>query len=133
LTFQGTLGISQRYPNLRVLHKEHSGKGDSINQAMELSDTDVVLILDADTRLHPGSIRALRETFVRHPDVQVVSGTVIPSCAPSRLGRILQFFQQHEYARLHLWRLAWSHLNSSLIVSGACSAFRRQTLLDIGG
>lgn len=133
LTFQGTLGISQRYPNLRVLHKEHSGKGDSINQAMELSDTDVVLILDADTRLHPGSIRALRETFVRYPDVQVVSGTVIPSCAPSRLGRILQFFQQHEYARLHLWRLAWSHLNSSLIVSGACSAFRRQTLLDIGG
>ncbi len=36
-------------------------------------------------------------------------------------------------ARTHVWRLAWSYLNSSLIVSGACAAFKRETLLEIGG
>jgi cellulose synthase/poly-beta-1,6-N-acetylglucosamine synthase-like glycosyltransferase len=133
LVFEGDIGRSRLYSNLQVLCKEHSGKGDSINQGVARSEAEVVLILDADTLLYPGSIRSLRQTFARYPQLQVVSGTLVPYCSPSLMGGILQFFQRYEYAFLHLWRLAWSYLNSTLIVSGACSAFRRQTLLEIGG
>jgi cellulose synthase/poly-beta-1,6-N-acetylglucosamine synthase-like glycosyltransferase len=129
----GNRARSRRYPHLQVLFKEHSGKGDSINQAVALSDTDFGLILDADTRLYPGSIRALRQTLAQYPDLDVVSGTLIPCCSKSWLGRAFQFFQRYEYSRLHLWRLAWSQFDSTLIVSGACSAFNRQVLLEIGG
>jgi cellulose synthase/poly-beta-1,6-N-acetylglucosamine synthase-like glycosyltransferase len=133
IEFQGNLGRSRVHPNLQLLAKAHSGKGDSINQAVNLSNADVVLILDADTRIYPGSIRALRYSFTCHPSLSAVSGTLIPSCSDSRRGRWFQFLQRYEYARQHLSRLAWSYLNSTLIIPGACSAFRRDLLLEIGG
>lgn len=133
LQFQDQIGYSQIYPNLQLLCKEHSGKGDSLNQAIALSDADVVLILDADTRLHQGSIYALRRRFTFYPSLTAVSGTLIPCCSDSWTGKWFQFSQRYEYARQHLWRLAWSYLNSTLIISGACSAFRRELLLEIGG
>ena len=42
---------SSRLPQLRVLRKANSGKADSLNQAWPLLNTDVVVTLDADTRL----------------------------------------------------------------------------------
>lgn len=133
IEFEARMGRSQIYPSLQLLSKVHSGKGDSINQAVAISDADVVLILDADTRLYPGSIRALRRSFSRYPDLSAMSGTLIPACSDSRRGRWFQFYQRYEYARQHLARMAWSYLNATLIVPGACSAFRRELLIEIGG
>jgi cellulose synthase/poly-beta-1,6-N-acetylglucosamine synthase-like glycosyltransferase len=133
IDFQGQIGRSRLYSNLQVLRKEHTGKGDSINQAVALTDADVVLTLDADTRLSPGSIHVLRRSFTQYSYLHIVAGTVIPYCSKSLVGRGFQFFQQYEYARAYLWRLGWSYLNGNLNLSGACAAFRRQTLLSVGG
>jgi cellulose synthase/poly-beta-1,6-N-acetylglucosamine synthase-like glycosyltransferase len=133
LESDGKIAKSRLYPNLWILCKEHSGKGDSLNQGIFLSNTDVVLVLDADTKLAPNSIKAVRQSFREYPSLTVVGGTLVPCCSDTVLGRIFQFFQRYEYARTHVWRLAWSYLNASLIVSGACAAFKRETLLEIGG
>ncbi len=129
----GRLRRSRSHPSLRLLAKEHGGKGDSINQGVAVSEAAVVLIIDADTELLPGALAALEHSFAREPDLDAVSGTLLPRCPPTPQGRLFAGFQRYEYARNHLWRLAWSQLDASLIISGACSAFRRQTLLDIGG
>lgn len=133
LKFQETIGKSEIYPHLQVISKEHSGKGDSMNQALAYTNAEVVLFLDADTRLYPNSIRALRSCFTLYPSLSAVSGTILPSCSKTWRGRLFQFGQRYEYARQHIWRLAWSYLNSTLIIPGACSAFRRELLLEIGG
>ncbi|MEM9218103.1 MAG: glycosyltransferase [Cyanobacteria bacterium P01_F01_bin.150] len=155
LEFQGNMGYSQRYPHLRVLQKEHSGKADSMNQAlaylssantaipatvtsapvaMASSPVDIVQFLDADTQLLPGSLAAMIQSFHHHPHLTAVGGVLLPRCASkTRRGRLFEFAQRYEYARMHLWRMVWSRFNSSLIVSGACSAFRRDALEAIGG
>jgi cellulose synthase/poly-beta-1,6-N-acetylglucosamine synthase-like glycosyltransferase len=133
LEYDGNIAKSQLYPHIQVLSKEHSGKGDSLNKGIFLSNTDIVLTLDADTTLDSQSIKALRQTFTQYSSLIAVSGTLIPCCLNNIRGKIFQFFQRYEYARTHVWRLAWSYLNSNLIVSGACAAFKRETLLEIGG
>lgn len=133
LQFQGMMGRSRLHPNLYVLRKPHSGKADSLNQAIARAHTDVVLVLDADTQLFPGSLAALKQAFLRDPRLTVVGGVMSPRCLPRRGGRLFEFMQRYDYARMHLWRMAWTQLHSSLIVSGACSAFRRDTLMAIGG
>lgn len=138
LKFQGDMGYSQRYPHLRVLRKAHTGKSDSMNQALaylrSADAVDVVQILDADTRLLPGSLAAMVQAFHHNPQLTAVGGVLLPRCASkTRRGKLFEFVQRHEYARMHLWRLVWSRFNSSLIVSGACSAFRRESLDVLGG
>ncbi|MBC1264760.1 glycosyltransferase family 2 protein [Synechococcus sp. BSA11S] len=130
---EGRLHRSRRHPSVWLLAKEHRGKGDSINQGVALSAAEVVLILDADTELLPGALAALGNSFAREPDLDAVSGTLLPRCPATPQGRLFAGFQRYEYARNHLWRLAWSQLGASLIISGACSAFRRTTLVEIGG
>ncbi len=41
---------------------------------------------------------------------------------PTPQRRLFAGFQRYEYARNHLWHLAWSQLDATLIISGACSA-----------
>jgi len=130
---QGRLRRSSSHPSLQLLTKEHGGKGDSINQGVAISTAEVVLILDADTELLPGALAALEHRFALEPGLDAVSGTLLPRCPANLQGRLFAGFQRYEYARNHLWRLAWSQWDATLIISGACSAFRRQTLLDIGG
>lgn len=133
LEFQGMMGKSRLYPHLQVLQKPHSGKADSLNQGIACAPMDVILVLDADTRLLPGSLASLQTAWRRDPSLTVVGGVLLPRCSRRWQGRIFEFIQRYEYARMHLWRLAWTHWQSSLIVSGACSAFRRDVLVEIGG
>lgn len=134
LEFQGRMGYSHLYPHLRVLRKPHTGKADSMNQAIASADTNVVLILDADTRLLPGSLTSMMQAFYNNPRLTAVGGILLPRCAAkTRRSKIFEFMQRYEYARMQLWRLVWSRFNSSLIVSGACTAFRRDILEAVGG
>lgn len=133
LEFQEIIGQSRLYPHLQVLQKPHSGKADSLNQAIARLSVDVVLVLDADTQLLPGALASLQAAWQWNPNLTVVGGVLLPRCSRRWQGRIFEFIQRYEYARMHLWRLAWTYWESSLIVSGACSAFRRDVLVEIGG
>ena len=127
------LGVSACHPHLRVLRKPHSGKADSLNRAIARTTAEVVMVLDADTLLCPGAIAAVRRSFARHPDVDAVGGVLLPTCSDSRWGRWFGFFQRYEYVIGHLWRLTWSRFDATLLISGACGAFRRGPLLAAGG
>jgi cellulose synthase/poly-beta-1,6-N-acetylglucosamine synthase-like glycosyltransferase len=71
-----------------------------------------------------GIVRVLNGCEVRH-------GRVVQARSPSN-GRAL--FQAVEYLRAFLGgRLAWSHLNSLLVISGAFGCFRRDALIEAGG
>ncbi len=127
------LGVSGTHPHLRVLRKPHSGKADSLNRAIARTTAEVVMVLDADTLLCPGAIAAVRRSFAAHPDVDAVGGVLLPVCSASRRGRWFGFFQRYEYVIGHLWRLTWSRFDATLLISGACGAFRREPLLAAGG
>jgi cellulose synthase/poly-beta-1,6-N-acetylglucosamine synthase-like glycosyltransferase len=127
------LASSLRHPTLEVLRKPHSGKADSLNRAIACARSDVVLLLDADTWLACGAVRALRRGLAANPGAIAVGGPLIPCCSASLRGRAAAFLQLYEYVSGYVWRLCWGELNATLIVAGACGAFRREVLERAGG
>ncbi|HEV3105944.1 MAG TPA: glycosyltransferase family 2 protein, partial [Trinickia sp.] len=131
---QGQLSApSSRYSSLRWLRLPHAGKACALNAAITLLDTDMVLTVDADTRLAPDACAAMGRAFAAEPELVAATGLITPVCAMNVSGRFFQWFQTYEYIRNFISRFAWMRTNSLLLVSGAFACFRRDALLMVGG
>ena len=121
-----------RAQGIDVLAKPNSGKSDSLNQALSLVDQDIVVTIDADTVVKPGSLAAMRVAF---QDSQLVAagGLLEVVTRPALLGRWLGWQQRAEYLRSFLWRAAWDRWGTLLLISGAFAAYRRSALMAVGG
>ena len=132
-TDQTAAVLRHDYPHLSIVHKTHSGKADSLNQACALLHTDVVVTVDADTWLAPDALAAIRRAFACESALAAACGILTPHCAPGVRGSLFLWFQTYEYLRAFLARAAWMQHNALLLVSGAFAAYRRDVLLRIGG
>lgn len=127
------LFVSSGNPRLQVLHKRNSGKADSMNQAVKLLEADVIVTLDADTRLQGDAVARLREAFQREPQLAAACGVLTPRCDGGGWARMFEWFQTFEYLRAFLSRAAWMRSNALLLVSGAFAGYRREVLNTLGG
>lgn len=131
--FDGDLGRSRTEPSLLVIRKPHSGKASSLNQALSLMVADVVVTIDADTMLAPDALGAVRRAFSADADLTAACGVLAPVCSGDGTARAFQLFQTFEYLRAFLWRLAWMRDRTLVLVSGAFAAYRRSSLVAVGG
>ncbi len=130
---EAQLGESSAVPSLTVLRKPNSGKARSLNAALSLCKTDLVVTLDADTVLEPDALAAARRAFGAHPDLTAACGVLRPVCQPAPAAAAFQLYQTFEYLRSFLWRVSWAHERTLVLVSGAFSIFRRAALTAVGG
>jgi cellulose synthase/poly-beta-1,6-N-acetylglucosamine synthase-like glycosyltransferase len=121
----GTLGASR----LQWLRLPHQGKARALNAAIVEADTDLVVTLDADTFLAVDAIAEMRAAFAAAPALVAAGGILVPVCAPTIGGRLMQWFQTYEYIRNVISRFAWMRGNSLLLISGAFAGFRRDALV----
>lgn len=126
-------GAADRIPILRWLRLDHGGKARAFNRAFAFVDTDIVVVLDADTLLDRNALRAMREAFARDDSLVAATGVIEPFTNASLTGRIMQVFQAHEYRRTALMSLAWQQDNALQLIAGAFAGFRRDALLNVGG
>lgn len=131
--FGGLVEVEVGHTRLQWLRLPHGGKARALNHALERIETEVVLTVDADTLLEPGSIAAMRAAFAIEPDLVAATGVLAPICGPSLSGRIFEWFQSYEYVRNFLSRDAWMRIDGLLLISGAFAAFRRNAVLTVGG
>jgi len=117
----------------RLLAREHQGKARALNAGWRLASGDLIVTLDADTLLDPGAIAAVRAAFAADRSLAAACGVLTPACRPGRWARAFEFYQTFEYLRGFLWRLAWMRREMLLLVSGAFSAYRRETLEALEG
>ncbi len=118
---------------LRWLRAPHGGKARTLNRAIPLLQSDLMLTVDADTQLDHGAIAAMREAFARTPGLVAATGVLAPACDESFSGRFFEWFQTYEYIRNFLGRFAWSRMDSLLLISGAFAGFRREAVVTVGG
>ena len=118
---------------VRWLRLPHGGKTRTMNAALGRLQSEVVVTVDADTRLAPGSIVALRDASAADEQLVAATGVLTPVCAPNALGQAMQWFQTYEYLRNFLSRYAWMRLDSLVLISGAFAGFRRDAVLEVGG
>jgi cellulose synthase/poly-beta-1,6-N-acetylglucosamine synthase-like glycosyltransferase/peptidoglycan/xylan/chitin deacetylase (PgdA/CDA1 family) len=126
-----TAGIVERLrlPNVRVVRIPNGGKPNALNVGIELTDTDIVVMVDADTVFEPDAIRHLVQPFA-DPKVGAVAGNVKVGNRSSMVAR----WQHIEYViGINLDRRLYEVMRCMPTVPGAIGAFRRRALLAIGG
>ena len=114
---------------VRLLSLPKVGKGAALNRALEVVSAEVVVTLDADTTLEPGSLAAMAARF-RDPEVEAAAGFIYVRNAGANL---LTRYQHTEYLKNFIWRIGLAQLGVCLQVSGAFGALRTQTLRALGG
>lgn len=124
---------SPLHPQLFWLRMPHGGKARALNAAITVMTTDIVMTVDADTLLDIDASHAMRSAFAARPELVAATGILTPVCSKTVPGRILQWFQTHEYMRNFISRYAWMRADSLLLISGAFASFRRDALLAVGG
>ena len=125
--------MSSGHPVLQMVRLGHGGKARALNMALELLDEEVVLIVDADTVPANGAIKAVRSAFVAEADLVATTGILIPTCAPTTIGRAMQGFQHYEYMRTALFSYVAMRWHSLLLISGAIAGLRRAAVVEVGG
>ncbi|NSW93488.1 MAG: glycosyltransferase family 2 protein [Bacteroidales bacterium] len=134
------------YNRLTVIDKVNGGKADSLNAGINICHSDLFISIDADSIIEPDSILKLVKPFLEEKDRKVI-GTggvirIVNSCDIERghireikvPAKLLPRLQVLEYTRAFLLgRIAWSHLDGLMIISGAMGIFDRETVIKAGG
>ncbi len=129
----GISAESRELPGLRWLRLPHAGKAAALNRALEHVSTELFVTVDADTKLAPDALAALRDAFAAMPGLVAATGVLTPICDSTSSGRLFQWFQTYEYVRNFLSRYAWGRMDALLLISGAFAGFRREAVVTVGG
>jgi len=127
------LGEITAGPGLRWLRVPHGGKARTLNSALGHLTAEIFLTVDADTKLAPDAVAAMRTAFATTPGLVAATGVLTPACDGTMSGRLFEWFQTYEYIRNFLGRYAWSRMDSLLLISGAFAGFRRDAVTTVGG
>lgn len=116
-------------PRVRIIRKNNGGKWSALNLAMDSTNADVVVTLDADTIVAPDALRRLVGHF-RDGTVAAVAGHAVVGNRVNLITRL----QALEYVtNQNLDRRALEVVNGITVVPGAIGAWRREALRAIGG
>lgn len=123
------------WSGLRVIDQPNSGKSSAINNAINHASpaSTVIVSMDADTLFRVNTIRNMARHFARNTHGKRV-GAVAGHIKVGNRRNILTAWQSLEYiSGICVTRMAERLLNAISIVPGACSAWSREALEQIGG
>ncbi len=134
------------YSKLLVVDKENrKSKADASNAGINSSQYPLFLCTDVDCILKPNTIVKLVKPFIESKIKVIASGAAIRSSNSCEVneGFLVKvhfpkqwypMFQELEYVRAFLFgRMAWSQLNSLILVSGGLGMFNKEVAIEAGG
>ncbi|HEU5041238.1 MAG TPA: glycosyltransferase [Gemmatimonadales bacterium] len=136
---------SPTWPGLWVLDKVNGRKADAANAGINLASAPYVCVVDGDSVLERDAMPAIMhailpraaETVAAGGTIRIANGCEVAGSGVSRVRTphgFLATTQVLEYLRAFLFgRMAWSELDSLLIVSGAFGVFRKDVVVEVGG
>lgn len=133
--------IADRYPSIRYVVESTPGLDRARNRAIREASGDVIAFTDDDVSVDAGWAEAIGRVFATEPDVQAVTGLVLPDeidVEPQRLfeeyGGFNRGFerQYHRVDTVSGERAARRHGGAGKFGTGANMAFRRTVFDRIG-
>jgi cellulose synthase/poly-beta-1,6-N-acetylglucosamine synthase-like glycosyltransferase len=129
---------------LLVIDKENGGKADSLNAGINYSRQPLFAAVDSDSLIEGDALFRIAKPFLDDERtvatggiIRVVNGCNVDHGAVTEIHAPSSFLarvQTVEYLRAFLGgRVAFSLLNSLLIISGAFGVFRRDVVIESGG
>jgi biofilm PGA synthesis N-glycosyltransferase PgaC len=122
-----------RDPRIRLINQPNSGKWAALNNATGQAQGDILVTLDADTVFTPETVANLVRQFAVDPDGRLgaVAGVVRVG---NRERNLLTRWQSLEYlTQIGIERSAYAQLGAVPIIPGACAAWRRTAVTEVGG
>ncbi|MCK4836769.1 MAG: glycosyltransferase, partial [Candidatus Aminicenantes bacterium] len=127
-----------------VVDKFNGGKADTLNTGINLTDSDLVCCVDADTIIKKAALKKIVMPFLKDDRVVAAGGSVrIKNDSdqlldfPNRLQvpeKMISTLQAIEYIRsINISRNSLALFNANLIISGAFGVFKTSVLREIGG
>lgn len=114
---------------IRVTTQQNGGKASALNAGVALTESPIVLCMDADSRLEPQTLKRAVVHF-RDPSIGAVAGNVKVVNRENLWARL----QALEYIEgLNMTRRAQSFLSVVNIVPGPIGLFRREAIVAVGG
>ncbi|HEU5034030.1 MAG TPA: glycosyltransferase family 2 protein [Mycobacteriales bacterium] len=107
----------------------NEGKAMAMNDAMPLVRGSVLVVVDADARLHRDALRPIVAHFVRLPRVGAVTGNPRVANRNTLLSELQTLEFTSIVSLLRRAQVVWGRI---LTVSGVISAFRVSALCDVG-
>jgi biofilm PGA synthesis N-glycosyltransferase PgaC len=136
---------AKTWPQLRVLNQPNRGKSEASNNGILHSRGEVIVTLDGDTLFEPQTIRMFARHFCEtSPGKKHLSshkhlagkklGAVAGHVKVGNRRNLLTAWQSLEYlSGICVTRMAEGLMGAISIVPGACSAWRREALIQAGG
>ncbi len=125
--------VARLDPRVRLIRQPNGGKAAALNNGVVQARGDVIFTVDADTIVAPEAVGYLARHFYldTRRDLGAVAGVVR---AGNRRSNLLTRWQALEYlTQIGVERSAQDALGAIAIVPGACAAWRRGAILDVGG
>lgn len=133
------------YHKLLVVDKENGGKADALNVGVNVSRNKLIACIDVDCVLESDSLLKLVKPFMEEDRKVIATGGVVRianSCVVED-GQLVSVHvpdkfiarvQVLEYFRAFLMgRMAWTHLDGLLLISGAFGMFDKDIVIRAGG
>lgn len=125
-----TWNVIQRFSRnrqVKLLRKENGGKHTALNYALEFVDSELVGCLDADSFVHPETLKRL---VIQFSDREMMA--VTPSIKVFEPKGFLGLIQKAEYIFGVFLRKVFSYLNAIYITPGPFSIFRKSVFEKLG-
>jgi biofilm PGA synthesis N-glycosyltransferase PgaC len=126
-TFNEAMKFSQE--RVKVIRQDNTGKPGAINTGIKNASGEIVITVDADSKLHPDALKWISRRFSGNPRLGAVAGNVKIDKPDS----FLKILQSLEYtSAINLGRKSQSLLHCVMIVPGAIAALKTRVLHEVG-
>lgn len=114
--------------SLKVLTKPNGGKANAINYGIQHSNGELIMVVDADSKLQPNAVELMAKYF-SDPEIAAVAGSVYVSNQKNLWTKL----QALEYIEgLNMVRNGQAFLKMVNIIPGPIGMFRKSALYDVG-
>ncbi len=120
--------LMKEYPNLSLINKKNSGKGDSLNVGIEKAKGELIAVIDADSYPAEDSFNKLVGFF----DNEKVGAVTCP-IIPRNKTRFFEKLQDIEYRVIAFTRKLLEYVDAIYVVPGPLAIYRTSALKEIGG
>ncbi|MBI4151390.1 glycosyltransferase family 2 protein [Candidatus Woesearchaeota archaeon] len=118
-------------PHFTLLSHPNRGKAASLNRALALAQGEFFACLDADSFVHPLTLRKMLASYQKEDDPRVA--IITPAMKVAEPKTVLQKIQWLEYLVMILFSRITATLHSLYVAPGPFSIYRTEIIRDLGG
>ena len=120
--------IQENFGNkVKLIKQKHSGKSDSINNAISVSKGELIAVVDGDSYIHKNSLKEIVKEVERE---NIVAATCVIKVKNRK--RFVCMWLHIEQLYNSLMRHILSKINANVVTPGPLSVYRRKELLEVG-